>query len=51
MKLPFVDRAEISEAKIVNYLLSATHRAGKSKASFLCSLGLSRLDGRNSLMP
>jgi hypothetical protein len=31
MKLPFVDRAEISEAKIVNYLLSATHRAGKAK--------------------
>ena len=34
MKLPLVDRAEINEAKIVKYLLSTTHRAGKSKATF-----------------
>jgi Domain of unknown function (DUF6883) len=39
MKLPLVDRAEISEPKIVKYLLSTTHRAGKSKASFLMQFG------------
>jgi hypothetical protein len=39
MKLPLVDRAEISETKIVNYLLSTTHRAGKSKASFFMQFG------------
>jgi hypothetical protein len=39
MKLPLVDRAEISEAKIVKYLLSTTHRAGKSKATFFIEFG------------
>ena len=39
MKLPLVDRAEISETKIVTYLLSTTHRAGKSKASFFVQFG------------
>ena len=39
MRLPLVDRAEISEAKIVKYLLSTTHRAGKSKASFFMQFG------------
>ena len=34
MRLPNVGRAQISEAKVVRYLLSTTHRAGKSKASF-----------------
>jgi len=34
MKLPDVQKAEIQEAKIVRYLLSTSHRAGKSKASF-----------------
>jgi hypothetical protein len=41
MKLPLVDRAEISETKIVKYLLSTTHRAGKSKASFFMQFGFS----------
>jgi hypothetical protein len=39
MRLPLADRAEISEAKIVKYLLSTTHRAGKSKASFFMQFG------------
>ena len=39
MRLPLIDRAEISEAKIVKYLLSTTHRAGKSKASFFMQFG------------
>jgi hypothetical protein len=39
MKLPGVERAEISETKIVRYLLSTTHRAGKSKASFFMQFG------------
>ena len=39
MKLPLIARAEISETKIVKYLLSTTHRAGKSKASFFTQFG------------
>lgn len=39
MRLPGVERAKISEIKIVKYLLSATHRAGKSKASFFMEFG------------
>ncbi len=34
MGLPDADKAEISEAKIVRYLLSSTHPAGRSKAEF-----------------
>lgn len=33
MKLPGIEKAAVSETKIVKYLLSATHRAGKSKAA------------------
>lgn len=39
MKLPYVEKAEVPEAKVVRYLLSTTHRAGKSKASFFMELG------------
>ena len=39
MRLPGIKRAEISEAKIVRYLLSTTHRAGKSKAIFFMEFG------------
>jgi hypothetical protein len=39
MRLPGIDRAEVSETKIVKYLLSATHRAGKSKAAFFMQYG------------
>ena len=39
MKLRGVERAEIREAKIVKYLLSTTHRAGKSKAAFFMEFG------------
>ena len=39
MKLPYVEKAEIPEAKVVRYLLSTTHRAGKSKASFFMEFG------------
>ena len=34
MKLPNGAQAEVPEAKILGYLLSPTHRAGKSKAAF-----------------
>lgn len=39
MRLPNVENAEITEAKIVRYLLSTTHRAGKSKAAFFMQFG------------
>ena len=39
MGLPNADRGEISEAKIVRYLLSPTHRAGRSKAAFFIKHG------------
>jgi hypothetical protein len=34
MRLPGVEKAEVSETKLIKYLLSTTHRAGKSKATF-----------------
>ncbi|MFM8552565.1 MAG: DUF6883 domain-containing protein [Nitrospiraceae bacterium] len=34
MKLPYLEQLEIPEAKVVQYLLSSTHRAGKGKAAF-----------------
>jgi uncharacterized protein DUF6883 len=39
MRVRGIERAEISEAKIVRYLLSTTHRAGKSKAIFFMEFG------------
>lgn len=39
MKLPGVERSEVGETKIVKYLLSTTHRAGKSKAAFFMDYG------------
>jgi len=39
MKLPHVDRLEIPKAKVVQYLLSSTHRAGKGKAAFFSAFG------------
>ena len=39
MRLPNVENAEITETKIVGYLLSTTHRAGKSKAAFFMQFG------------
>lgn len=39
MKLPQVELAQVPEAKIVGYLLSTTHRAGKGKASFFMEFG------------
>jgi uncharacterized protein DUF6883 len=39
MRLPNAENAEIPESKITKYLLSTTHRAGKSKASFLMQFG------------
>ena len=39
MKLPNLENAEIPESKITKYLLSTTHRAGKSKASFFMQFG------------
>jgi hypothetical protein len=39
MRLPGIEKAEVSETKIVKYLLSTTHRAGKSKAAFFIEFG------------
>ena len=39
MRLPNAEKAEITEAKVVRYLLSTTHRAGKSKAAFFMQFG------------
>lgn len=39
MKLPHVDRVEIPKAKVLQYLLSSTHRAGKGKAAFFTAFG------------
>ena len=39
MKLPDVEKSEVSRAKVVGYLLSTTHRAGKGKASFFMEFG------------
>ena len=46
MSLPNVDAAEIPEDKIAGYLLSATHRAGKSKAAFFGKHGFGAGDWR-----
>ena len=39
MRLTNVNKAQIPEAKVAKYLLSSTHRAGKSKAAFFTSIG------------
>ena len=39
MKLPHADRLGISKAKLAQYLLSSTHRAGKGKAEFFIAHG------------
>ena len=52
-RLPYLDRAVVPEAKIVNYLLSARHSGGRAKARFLESFGFSAKDWhalRNALI-
>lgn len=39
MKLPQADRVEVPQAKVVQYLLSSTHRAGRGKAGFFSGFG------------
>jgi hypothetical protein len=39
LKLPFADRAEISDAKLRNYLLSPSHPDGGGKAAFFLRHG------------
>jgi Domain of unknown function (DUF6883) len=39
VKLPHADRLEIAKAKVAQYLLSSTHRAGKGKAEFFIAYG------------
>ena len=47
MMLPNAAEARVPEDKIVKYLLSATHRAGKSKAAFFARFErVERLTGR-----
>ncbi len=41
MKLPSRERARIPRRKIIEYLLSPTHRDGKSKAAFFTRFGFS----------
>ena len=38
-RLPHLDRAVVSEAKIVDYLLSVGHSGGRAKARFLENFG------------
>jgi hypothetical protein len=49
MKLPGIENAEVGETKIVRYLLSTTHRAGKSKAAFFTELVFPRTNGKFSI--
>ena len=44
MDLPGAEKAEIIQDKIVRYLLSTTHRAGRSKAAFFCKHGFKTED-------
>lgn len=44
MKLPNHQQAVIPREKIVDYLLSPTHRDGRSKAEFFTRFGFSRED-------
>jgi hypothetical protein len=39
MKVPFINEAEVPQAKIVLYLLNPEHRAGRSKARFFSGHG------------
>jgi len=39
MKLPHLDRLVVEQAKVTDYLLSATHRYGASKARFFVRFG------------
>jgi len=39
MKLTGLDAAVAPEGKVVGYLLSPTHRAGRGKAAFFCRFG------------
>jgi hypothetical protein len=39
MKLPNLEQAEVPRTKIVDYLLSSTHRDGKHKAAFFVHFG------------
>ncbi len=44
MILPNADAARVPENKILGYLLSPTHRSGKSKAAFFGSFGFTPRD-------
>ncbi len=48
MQLPFLDRAQISPAKVRDYLLNPEHTVGRAKARFFTGLGFTR-DGWASL--
>ena len=43
-RLPYLERAVIPEAKIVNYLLSVSHSSGRAKARFLKGFGVRAQD-------
>ena len=42
MQLPYLDRAQISPAKVRDYLLNPEHAVGRPKARFFTSLGFTR---------
>ena len=44
MKLPQQERASVPREKITNYLLSPTHRDGRSKAAFFTHFGFMASD-------
>jgi uncharacterized protein DUF6883 len=39
MKLPHADRLQVAKAKVADYLLSSTHRAGRAKARVFSAFG------------
>ncbi len=46
MHLPHSKKAEVPAHKITEYLLSSTHRAGKSKAAFFLKHGFTKANWR-----
>jgi len=44
--MPNADRAEISEAKVLGYLLNPAHPDGASKAAFFMAMGYRRAEWR-----
>jgi len=44
MKLPNREQADIPQSKLIDYLLSENHAAGRSKAAFFRNFGFDQLN-------